>query len=51
LRGQLKQKKDIELGMSYLQKASDTNDSLCAEPAFVLGCIYASQLKRIGLIR
>ncbi|KAI8889828.1 HCP-like protein [Backusella circina FSU 941] len=50
LRGQLKQKKDIELGMSYLQKAADTNDNLCGEPAFVLGCIYANQLKRIGLI-
>lgn len=49
LRGQLKVKKDIVKGFEYLKKAADRPDSASAEPAFVLGCIYANELDRIGI--
>ncbi|KAI8642029.1 hypothetical protein BD408DRAFT_417227 [Parasitella parasitica] len=51
LRGQLKRKKDLIRGMEYLKQAADMNDSACAEPAFVLGCIYANEFERIGIQR
>ncbi|CEP18499.1 hypothetical protein [Parasitella parasitica] len=51
LRGQLKKKKDLIRGMDYLKQAADMNDSACAEPAFVLGCIYANEFERIGIQR
>ncbi|KAK4516335.1 glycoside hydrolase 3 protein [Mucor velutinosus] len=51
LRGQLKKKKDLIKGMQYLKQAADMNDSACAEPAFVLGCIYANEFDRIGIQR
>ncbi|KAI7908092.1 uncharacterized protein BX663DRAFT_426006 [Cokeromyces recurvatus] len=43
LRGQLKHKVDIPRGMAYLKQAADMNDFASAEPAFVLGCIYAHE--------
>jgi hypothetical protein len=49
LRGQLKKKKDISKGMIYLKQAADMNDPASAEPAFVLGCIYANEFERIGI--
>ncbi|GAN00998.1 hypothetical protein MAM1_0004d00427 [Mucor ambiguus] len=51
LRGQLKRKKDLVKGMQYLKQAADMNDPACAEPAFVLGCIYANEFDRIGIQR
>ncbi|KAI8967816.1 hypothetical protein BDF20DRAFT_788837, partial [Mycotypha africana] len=47
LRGQLKKKKNIRKGMDYLKKAADMEDAASAEPAFVLGCIYAHEYDRI----
>lgn len=51
LRGQLNVKRDVLKGFEYLKKAADRNDHASAEPAFVLGCIYANELDRIGIKR
>jgi hypothetical protein len=51
LRGQLKKQKDIPKGLSFLKQAADMNDTASAEPAFVLGCIYANEFDRIGIQR
>lgn len=51
LRGQLKRQKNIPKGLKYLKQAADTNDAASAEPAFVLGCIYANEFDRIGIQR
>ncbi|KAI8054159.1 uncharacterized protein B0P05DRAFT_561119 [Gilbertella persicaria] len=49
LRGQLKTSKDIPRGMAYLKQAADMDEIGCAEPAFVLGCVYANEFERIGI--
>lgn len=51
LRGQLKRPVDIEKGIQYLKIAANVDDEVSAEPAFVLGCIYADELERIGVQR
>lgn len=51
LRGQLKRQKNIPKGLKYLKQAADMNDAASAEPAFVLGCIYANEFDRIGIQR
>ncbi|KAI7886967.1 HCP-like protein [Lichtheimia hyalospora FSU 10163] len=51
LRGQLHQKRNIKLGLDYLQKAADALDDDSAEPAYVLSCVYADELERIGIAR
>ncbi|KAI8336061.1 hypothetical protein EDC96DRAFT_450547 [Choanephora cucurbitarum] len=47
LRGQLKEKKDVAKGLTYLKQAADAMSTDCAEPAFVLGCIYANEFECI----
>jgi hypothetical protein len=42
-------KKDILKGFEYLKRAADKNDPASAEPSFVLGCIFANELDRIGI--
>ncbi|CAO3671532.1 unnamed protein product [Rhizopus stolonifer] len=49
LRGQLESTKNLEKGLEYLQRAADMKDSESAEAAFVLGCIYANDLERVGI--
>ncbi|CEI92652.1 hypothetical protein RMCBS344292_06906 [Rhizopus microsporus] len=49
LRGQLKRPADIEKGIQYLKIAANVDGEVSAEPAFVLGCIYADELERIGV--
>ncbi|KAI8146530.1 hypothetical protein BJV82DRAFT_509783 [Fennellomyces sp. T-0311] len=51
LRGQLQQKRNINRGLDYLKKAADANDPESAEPAYVLSCVYADELERIGIDR
>ncbi|KAI8341548.1 hypothetical protein BD560DRAFT_493395 [Blakeslea trispora] len=49
LRGQLREKKDVSKGLNYLRLAADAMGTDCAEPAFVLGCIYANEFECIGI--
>lgn len=51
LRGQLKVNKDLNKGLEYLLRAANMNDPDCAEPAFVVACIYAKEFQRIGVDR
>ncbi|KAI7854343.1 hypothetical protein BDC45DRAFT_605996 [Circinella umbellata] len=51
LRGQLQQKRNINLGLEYLKKAADAQGVESAEPAFDLSCIYSDDLECIGIAR
>ena len=51
LRGQLQQKRNINLGLEYLKKAADAPGAESAEPAFDLSCIYSDELECIGIAR
>lgn len=52
LRGQLAQKRDIHKGLEYLRTAADDDQNALdsAEPAYVLSCVYADDLGRIGVV-
>jgi TPR repeat protein len=43
--------KDIKLGIEYLTMAADTDDRICAEPCFMLSCMYGNEPERVGLPR
>ncbi|KAF7730661.1 hypothetical protein EC973_001610 [Apophysomyces ossiformis] len=49
LRGRWGQERDIQQGMVYLRRAADVTDATCAEPAFVLSCVYAGEPDSFGL--
>ncbi|KAH8553782.1 hypothetical protein BGW37DRAFT_487053 [Umbelopsis sp. PMI_123] len=49
LYGELKQKRNVKLGLEYLRRAADLANSTVHEPAFMMGQIYTGEFKKVDI--
>lgn len=47
--GELKQKKNLKLGLEFLRRAADLANNTTSEPAFMMGQILAGEFKKLNI--